>query len=298
VKALTSSSLSAFRDCPRKYYLMYVLRRVKVAEVAAMKFGTMMHEALAVYWLSGKEAMVSYLKTLAEDMTEQDAAKLAAMLTHYKPPFDKYEVEAVEQTFETRIINPETGRPMVDYVLQGKLDVLIIDKATRERWVLEHKSTSDEIEGFDIYWQRLAIDHQISFYILAKQAVGCLYDVLRKPTIKLCGKDETAAAALGISASDAYMRRCVEAIVESPAKYYQFREVIKTADDMEEAKADLWQQAHMLADCERQQRFPRNSGACRSFFGVCQYLGVCTGCSRIDGDDFRDKEAVNEELAK
>jgi len=299
LKNLTSSSLSAFRDCARKYYYQYVLGRVKVAEAPALAFGHVTHGALEQWWLNGNNAMAAWLGANCADMQPQDAANLAAMLKHYDARNahlrDKYTVLDVEMQFTIPIINPETGRPMRQYQLQGKVDGLLQDKATGARWVLEHKTTSDEIIGFGTYWQRLAVDHQVSFYVIATSAVGCLYDVLRKPKLKISKADEKAAA--GGNAADAYMQRVSEAIAAEPEKYYQFREVVKTDDDIAEAKADLWHQAHMLAECEKQQRFPRNSGSCRSFYGTCQYLGVCTGQACIDDpSQFRSKSSTNEEL--
>lgn len=297
MKDLTASSLGAFRDCARKYRFIYNDRRVKVSDAPALAFGHVTHGALEAWWLHGTEAMTGWLKDNAAEMHPQDAAKLTAMLRHYvirnASMREQYEVVGVEQQFTVPIVNPETGRPMREYQLAGKVDGLLRRKKDGTLWVLEHKTTADEIIGFGTYWQRLAVDHQVSFYVLAHQAAGCLYDVIRKPQLRLSKADEKAADPVA-----AYQQRVDAAISENVDEYFQQREVVKTDDDIAEAQADLWQQAHILAECEKQNRFPRNSGACRSFFGVCPYLGVCTGCASLDDPTlFRDKAARNEELA-
>jgi len=303
VRQLTNSSLSVFRDCPRKYLYSYMMGRRRLAAAAPLEFGRAWHRLMEPWWMGTgdvKAAMVEAAKTVAVDQ----APKLAAMMACYRAVLpngtqarDEFKVLAVEQTFENfRITNPDTGRPMADYALAGKVDGLLEDR-DGGKWVLEHKTTSDDIVGFGPYWQRLSIDLQIAYYMLATGAKGVLYDVARKPAIKLCGKDEKEAAKMGISPADAYQQRCIEAIQADPDAYFQLRPVVKTADDLVEAQSDLWNHAHMLSECEKINRWPRNSNACRGFFGTCEFLDVCTGQARIDDDTlYRTKHDTHEEL--
>lgn len=288
---ITSSLLSVFRECPRKYFYSYQLGRVRTSESKAISVGKTVHGALEVFWKSGGslESAVAWLQSNAAGLEEPDACRVIGMLTHYQPPVEEYDVISTEETFSVPISNPQTGRHSRRYTLTGKTDGVLRRKSDGTIWVLEHKTTSEEIQGFGAYWQRLSIDHQIAYYMLATGASGVLYDVLRKPAIRPC-KNETL---------DVFSGRCISVIGSEREKYYQFREVRKTADDIREAAGDLWQQAQLLAHSERNQFFPRNSGACRGLWGTCQFLDVCVGAARIDDDSlFRTKTAQNEELVQ
>lgn len=297
-KILTTSQQKTFRECPRKCYFAYELGRVVNSERSSLAFGRAWHEAVARIWSDGTAAAIQYLKDRSADFDDETGGKLAVMIEFYRPPVDQFEVIEIEANFEMPIVNPETGRAMREYLMAGRVDGLLKKKADGSIWIIEHKTTSEEITGFSAYWQRLAIDSQVSNYIQAKGAKGVIYDVARKPSIKPCGKDQKAADIAGVSLIDAYVERCRAEYQGDPEKYFQFREIEKTADDLTEAQSDLWQQAHIYSDCERLNRWPRNCNSCRSFYGTCEYLNVCTGHDTIDNDmSFRTKESKNEELA-
>jgi CRISPR/Cas system-associated exonuclease Cas4 (RecB family) len=282
---LTHSSLSSFRACPRKYYYEYELGRIPVSDRFALAFGRVVHKALEALYKHGAEKMVEELTAYAGDIEEKDAAMASAMLKHYKKA--DLSIEGVEASFQMPITNPKTGRHMVGYQYAGKVDVLARD-AEGKRWVIEHKTTTSDIEGFGTYWLRLAIDHQVSYYCMAHNVNSCLYDVLRKPGLRVRQNDTI----------DDYYNRLDEEIGSNPGKYFQQREIVKLDADLEEARHDLWQQAHALHFMRTSGFYPRNSNACQSFYGTCPYLDVCTGRSRIDDDAmFRSKEERNEELA-
>jgi hypothetical protein len=286
---LSNSGLSAFRKCPRYYASQYVARRVPVRESEALALGRAYHIGLETWWNAHGRGgtretclacSIDAVRQHADGMSEQDVAKVCAMLSQYAPP-DGWRVEAVEQWFESPIRNPDTGYPMRDAVLVGRVD-LVLSNDAGERWIVEHKTTSDEIIGYGPYWQRLEVDSQVRIYLQATDAVGLIYDAARKPSIKLCAKDANA---------EAYMQRCIEQRSADTSAWYQWRQIQRTAEEMAEAAADLWQSAHMLHECARDNRWPRNGDACRNLYGTCAYLDVCTGKASL-GDDsiFRDKE--------
>jgi len=299
IKYLTSSSLSTFRDCPRRYYYAFELQRAPVSVSDAISFGSLFHKAMEAWWQNGMEASVELLKKMAteNEIKPEDAAKISAILKFYDAPKDKYNILGIETTFETKIRNPKGGQSFYGYRLQGKADVLLQHKDTGEIWICDHKTTTKEIFGFGTYWQILQIDGQMNNYCLSYGARGFIYDVVRRPTIKMCGKDEKEAKERGITTEDAYQNRIESDILEEPSKYYQWREYTKTDDDMNEARLDLWQQVEMFHSCNKDGRFPRNCNSCVSFYGNCPYIPVCIGQASIDDDAlYRTKEAQHEEI--
>jgi hypothetical protein len=156
--------------------------------------------------------------------------------------------------------------------------------------VREAKTTGDDIRGFGDYWQRLQVDAQVNFYYLAFGAETLFYDVAYRPQIKCCGKDEKAAKArlkrepTPQEVIDSYQGRLEGMIDEEPDRFFQWRPVHKTDQDLVKARFDLYQQAQMLKAAWRFNRWPRNSSACLSRFGRCKLLDVCTGRADIADD--------------
>ena len=110
-------------------------------------------------------------------------------------------VVATEQYFSLPLLNPQTGHPVPDIFIKGRIDKLI--EILNGIAVKEHKSTSKSIDPDSTYWGHLNLDVQTTMYIYAArrmqiekmQAAGDLgsggppintvkYDVYHKPTIR------------------------------------------------------------------------------------------------------------------
>jgi hypothetical protein len=293
---LSHSQLSVARECPRKYEHIYIRKRVPRAEREALSFGRLWHEIMERWWRDGQEVAVQWMATTGHKLfpgqqPEEAASKMAAMLRYYSPPIERWDVVGVERPLTVPVVNPGTGIAMRVADITMRLDVLVTERSTGELWLVEHKTTSEDIVGFGPYWQRLAIDAQIGIYLLATGAAGVVYDVVRKPRIKLCGKDETVAARFDILPSEAYQQRCEDEIAADLAGYYQLREIRKTPADLEEARWDLYQWAVRLHEQRKHGHYPRNANACRGLYGNCEYLEVCTGQALLEDDAlFKDRE--------
>jgi hypothetical protein len=294
MRHVSSSMLNTFQACPRKCEHAYIDKRVPVSEAAPLVFGKAFHAALAGWFEKGSiEGAVKVLREGALGLPPDEAAKACALLAHYAPPIAGWKVEAVEKNFSVPIRSPASGRSMAGYRLVGRVDAVGI-KPTGERFIIDHKTTSSEIIGFGAYWQALQVDSQMANYCEAFDARGFVYDVIRKPTIKLCGKDNGED---GQPSPDRYQARIEEAIKAAPAEWFQWREFIKADEERTAGRADLYQTVQMLHSCTRRGTWPRNSGACVNRYGTCQYLDVCSGRASI-GDDavFRTKVEEHEEL--
>ncbi len=136
---------------------------------------------------------------------------LAGYRWHYGEQLEP--VAATEQYFSLPLLNPQTGHPVPDVFIKGRIDKLI--EIANGIAVKEHKSTSKSIDPDSTYWGHLNLDVQTTMYIYAARRMqqneipcehpGCLnhlshpcencgkggplintvkYDVYHKPTIR------------------------------------------------------------------------------------------------------------------
>mgnify|MGYP003288010800 CR=1 FL=1 len=309
-RKLTNSMRSKFNACHRAYKIAYVdlIRPAKASD--ALSFGTAMHALLEAYW-GGQETMV----LTGDDYTD---ATLRCLFEGYKAKWEasdaeKYERVGAEFGFEAPLMNPETGGVSKTWVLAGKIDAIAKDKATGKHIIVEHKTTSQDIGPGSDYWKKLPIDGQVSGYYVGASTLGyevdvCLYDVIRKPTIRpykatpeenrKYKKDGTLYAGQHEcdETPEEWKARLMADIAERPDYYFQRVEVVRSESDLSDYLFDMWAVGREIADAERIGRWSRNPNAC-SIYGSCEYFDVCTGCASLDDVTlFRKAETPNEEL--
>jgi hypothetical protein len=214
LQLLSHSEIQCHQRCPREHYFRYELRRRPVVEAQPLVFGKLVDECLQAWWASGplhgREAMLARLGELVLEeearvakggkprFDDFDVAKAHSLLIGYDARWsnEPYEVLRVQPMFITNIVNPDTDRSSNTYELGGKLDVLVRDVRTHEIAIVETKTTSDDIASTSSYWRTIsATDPQVSTYYKGARAIlqdmgirdepaRCIYDVIRKPTIK------------------------------------------------------------------------------------------------------------------
>lgn len=312
MKKLTNSQRNTFARCHRAYKFSYVDLMRPVATKDALAFGTAFHALLEQYW-SGKEIV------LEGDDTDYTFWTLKALIHGYIDKWqvsdsDKYEHVAAEVGFEAPLMNPETGGVSKTWVLAGKIDAIAREKATGKLVIVEHKTTGQDIGPGSDYWRKIPIDGQVSGYYVGAQANGyevsnCLYDVIRKPTIKPLkatppekrkynkdGSLSKTCRELDETPQEWYERLKAD-IAERPDYYYARLEVARSEGDLMEYLFDMWAVGREISDAERLDRWSRNPQSC-SVYGTCEYFDVCTGCASLDDVTlFRKAETPNEELA-
>ena len=310
IRKLTNSMRSKFNACHRAYKIAYVdlVRPVKVSD--ALSFGTAMHALLEAYW-GGQETLV----LTGDDYTD---VTLRCLFEGYKAKWEagdaeRYERVGAEFGFEAPLMNPETGGVSKTWVLAGKIDAIAKDRATGKHIIVEHKTTSQDIGPGSDYWKKLPIDGQVSGYYVGASTLGfdvdvCLYDVIRKPTIRpykatpeenrKYKKDGTLYAGQHEcdETPEEWQERLMADIAERPDYYFQRVEVVRSESDLSDYLFDMWAVGREIADAERIGRWSRNPNAC-SVYGSCEYFDVCTGCASLDDVTlFRKAETPNEEL--
>lgn len=310
-RELTNSMRNKFASCHRAFKFCYedLKRPIKTSD--ALNFGTAMHQLLECYWLNAEAEFPN-----VDD--EYTAMTLKALFEGYRNRWEEYdrntyETICTERAFKAPLMNPETGGVSKTFHLAGKIDALAREKTTGKVVIVEHKTTSQDIGPGSDYWRKLPIDGQVSGYYVGAEAIDypaskCLYDVIRKPTIKpykatpedkrKYNKDGSLSKACREfdETLDEWYERLTADIASRPDYYYARIEISRSDNDLLEYLFDMWAVSREIADAERMNRWSRNSQAC-SVYGTCEYFGVCTGESNLDDVTlFRKAEKVNEEL--
>jgi len=310
LRVITNSEMKCRRRCPREHYLSYVLGYRPVVDSEAMRFGTRWHLGMEAWWLGhGVEAAIAVATDGVEDPYE--AAKLTVLLRGYDARWssESFDVVGVEQEFRAPLVNPETGAASRTFELGGKVDVLIRDG------IVEHKSSSQDVGVGSVYWQKLAMDSQISAYFAGARALGvepsrCVYDVVKKPQIRPYKATPTESRKYTKDgrlyanqrdedeSPDDFALRLAEDIVASPDKYYQRGEVIRLEHEEQQYAVDVWQLARAMRDDVRLNAHVRNTDACERYGSMCGFFPVCSGSGSLeDQSRYMRVENVHQELS-
>jgi hypothetical protein len=316
---ISNSEKRCFQACPRKHYIRYGLRIRPLRASDPLRFGSLLHLGLEAWWraaMAGSDRLGAGLAALRAGGAEPlELVKAEVLLFEYDARWNDelLEVLAVEVTFQTAIVNPETGAASRTYYLTGKIDAVVrmLDGLV---YICEHKTTSEIIDGGSDYWKRLRLDSQISDYFVGARALGydvagCLYDVIGKPKLQrleatpAASRKHTKDGRLYASQRaedetlDEFRARLVAHIAEKPERYFQRAAVVRLAEDERDAAYDTWMTAKSIHDAARTGRHPRNPDACSRWGDVCEYFAVCTREADLDDPTrFRLAPRAHEEL--
>ena len=187
-------------------------------------------------------------------------------------------------------------------------------------YVVENKTAGEDIGPAANYWRRLILDPQVSMYVTGTRHLGfdvggVMFNVLRKlalqpyeatpPDQRKYTKPTKAEPVPRLYANqrdrdetpEEFEQRCIDAIAEEPARYYQRRLVVRLRDDLHEANVDVWQTAGAIRDARRLAVWPRNPDSCLHFGRACDFFSACSGEQSIDDPVlFRTNPRRHEEL--
>lgn len=189
-------------------------------------------------------------------------------------------------------------------------------------WVVETKTSTDDVTYGSTYWKRLAMDEQIGIYVHAGRALGLnitgvLYDVLVPPGCqprmstpvelrkytKPTKKDPVSRLYQNQRETDEsaeeFYQRCLDTIAAEPNKFYVRGEVVRFDSEQSEMQKDVWATAIMMREARRLKLYPRNPSNCVSWGRECDFLSLC--CNEASIDDpflFRKQATEHEELSE
>jgi len=313
MQLLTDSACKSFRTCPRKYLYAYELGRRARRGAGPLGFGHAVHEGLEALWLGHDWSAALAESGLDPFGLTAATAMLEGYVARWGDPREQFEVLGVELQFDIPMVNPSTGAPSKTWRHGGTLDALV--RRDGEVWVVEHKTSSEDITPGSTYWQRLRLDSQVSGYLRAARSLGhepagVLYDVLGKPGLRphratpVESRKFTKDGRLYANqreldeTADEFHDRLLEAIAADPDKHYQRGEVVRLEDEADEAAADLWMVGRAIRESQLLRRWPRNPGSCIQWSRVCEFFGVCTGAASIEDDTIYETKERNPELCQ
>lgn len=318
---LTVSQMRTFRRCPREHHYRYDLGYKSCSENENARFGSLVHEGLEAWWLAintdAAAALANALAAVAhcEDPFERARAEDMLVAYHARWANEPLEMLHVEAEFSAPLENPDTGAPSRTFRLGGKLDVLVRHRVTQRVFIVEHKTSGEDLSPGSDYWRRLRLDAQISTYLdggrqYAAQIDGVIYDVLGKPGIRPLkatpvesrkytkqrflyanqrAEDETL---------DEFRIRFREHLAENPDRYLARTTVVRLEKEVRDAASDVWATAALIREARNEGRHPRNPDACSRYGSQCPFWSVCGGEASLDDETrFRRVDNVHEELA-
>jgi len=310
---LTASAMTTFLSCPRLYFLRYRAggKGMKpIAESDALSFGSAVHAVLQAR-AEGK----SIDELLPEDAIETETdAKLYALMRGYDRCWsgDADIIQSMKPEIE---FGPDPIAGSRTFVSAGKIDGLATLKDGRIALV-EHKTCGEDISDGAEYWTRLSFNTQLYKYVLALRARKIeidtvIYDVIRKPTIKI-GAGQTAkeyaarilADATGEGHGDNPRAKDYK---RGASFYFRRMEVAIPASNLEEYAVQERGVAHALVHYMAEERtakdapeyaWPRNCNGlvCKN----CEFGGPClnrTPVTETPWAGFRWGEKKNEEIS-
>jgi hypothetical protein len=285
---LTSTSITTFQTCPRKYYWGYVEKLEPIREKALpLRFGTLWHTGMEI-WHRDKDLSLVHKAMETSTLPPIENMQLLAMMGGYveKYPIEDFIVLELEKQFEAKIRNPKTNRLSRKFSMRGKVDGIV--EKPDGNYVLEHKTTS-VFSG--TYLERLWADFQVMLYcyylyLSGYSIVGVIYNIAQKPGIRL-KKTETL---------EEYGERLIE-VYKNPDMFHR-EELVFDFKDFRRLVTDVWDVLQNILWCEKNDTWAHNTGSCFKWNSSCAFYPICKSNDNplVIENDYKVREDVNPEL--
>tara|TARA_R110002126_G_scaffold182843_3_gene331462 strand:- start:967 stop:1956 length:990 start_codon:yes stop_codon:yes gene_type:complete len=315
MNTLTNSERSTHKRCIRKWHYCYGLGRIPVLTPEPFFFGSAIGLGLDAIW--NDKPFINPFQDYLGKHGYKDIEKLwplfykgRAMLTVYKELYandkDNWELIATEHPI---------SYDMGGVTLRGMLDKVLRNKANGQLYVLDHKTTKDDIDDpSNDYWQIKILDPQLVGYMVALEAefnepVTMIYDTIKKhgskgPKMrkgvrrKKTESDEEweMRKADETESWDEYASRVMTEYRTDTDKYFKRRVIERTKEEMEEFRTEFLEDAVMIESSKATGVYPMNHGSCGKAQWKCEYFNVCTKMESIESDSFKTKQYRHPEL--
>lgn len=234
---VSNSGIQTFKSCRRLYQLKYLYGLEPAQTADALSRGIQYHE-LVEGLLMGR----SHFK-------DCDDPKIKAMATAFQMYLmpNLTDVNAAEEwfTYKTK---------------SGHLVVGRVDAKTKNREIVEHKTTSGLIDGD--YFMKLDMDEQIPTYMLACQSNHILYTVCSVPSIR---QKKTES-------DEEFYLRCVDWYSEDTERKIQCVKLFRSNEQLREFAEE---QDAVITEMDNCKLFYRNPSHCSKWGRMCEFASVC-----------------------
>lgn len=251
-----SSSLQAFKDCPERYRLAYVLglkKRTEGVENIDLNFGKAIHSGLEAHY-TGKDEREAFTKEFGTIVAPDEKVKtlenglllIDAYIKHYEQEDKAFEVLEVEQPDKVVLTDG------IEFIV--KRDMVIKQQGCI--YVLEHKTTKKAF-SWD-YWSRFEPNAQVSAqaYSCAKKYGECSGVIIN--AIK-CGFRERAYKGEPAGFHCAFQRQI-------------FNRNQAQLEDWKQKTEDWISRIEDKIECDCKYGWLKNEGQCV----YCQFKEICT----------------------
>ena len=235
------SQIKKFKACRRAWQLKYQEHLIPVTPAEALEVGKSYHQYI--------EALENGVTLVGNPEYAGDYSKAYAMARAYENYiFPKFHVVAAEKELEKQI---------GDHILHG-----FVDGLSDDGYIVEHKTTSQDIAEGGEYEYNLLWDEQVLAYMSLSGLRKVHYTVCKKPTIRL-KKDET---------DEEFFYRMLEWYDTDTDNKIRVFTVERTDDEVAQFEDDFM----MICDEMVHSGYHyRNTCNCNSFGRRCEYASVC-----------------------
>lgn len=234
------SQMRLFKSCRKAWYFKYLQDLVPVATTEALETGKRYHQYL--------EDMENGGEQFPKDFTKEAAMACAYSLY-------------IQPHFHVIVAEQELYKDINGHTLHG-----FVDGLTDDGFIVEHKTTSQDISEGGEYEYNLLWDEQVLAYMSLTGLRKVYYTVCRKPTIRL-KQNET---------EEEFYYRCREWYDTDTDKKIRMFIVERTDDEVAQFEKDFTTVCdEMQAVIDNPERIYRNCNHCNIWGRRCEYSSIC-----------------------
>ncbi len=204
---ISHSQLFTYLNCSLKFWFMYVQKLPKENSSIALHFGTAIHSAIEILYLSLKEtgkkpplslmeaafssklyqslemesAPVLYKKDMPDTSTGVSMGKKMLEVLHQETKIDGYSIEGIELPLSAELYNHDCQ--LLDIQLVGIVDLLLRD-SQGQLLAIDHKTAklAKSQSAVDNDLQLTAYSYLLAAnkYVFPRSEVKCRFNVIRK----------------------------------------------------------------------------------------------------------------------
>ena len=327
----TASSINAWLRCNRYHEFAYRLTYRPTQFSKALEVGTAAHVGINEFWRKGNAACAvaaldEHIKStefFASESGEIEAVKVRAYVGGYchrwAESYNLFDVIAVEHEWEWAA---DDGLGPVQFA--GKMDLILRRKKDGKLIIWDHKTSGvEDAKMFGSpWWSRLVMDTQVTLY---REAASFIFDELEGKLPEFWYDVVITSSAKGPKQKKTIRKKKDESELQFSARKLANRESMtefsRRMREMYRAEEERFIRRNIaIAHLEHDEKmgeilriarnieqpsqvlgveFPRirNTQACMTRYGTCEFFEVCTGFDSLDSPAFAKKESAHSELS-